>query len=86
MLLEARALEVAAACRAGAAGDSSDDDSLPALGTHVSIRPDDYTTAAVEGTLLRITADDVAIRREAPDLGETVVHFPRIGYALKELA
>lgn len=81
----ARALEIAARSRPEARSDSIDDDSLPDRGSRVAIRPDDYATAAVEGTLVRVAADDIAIRRDDPALGEIVVHFPRIGYTLKEL-
>lgn len=81
----ARSLEIAAAATPEDPGDSIDDDSLPALGSHVAIRPDDYTTTAVAGTLVHITLDDVALRRADATLGEVVVHVPRIGYALKEL-
>ncbi len=81
----ARSLEIAARCRPEVRTDSIEDDSLPAMGSRVAIRPDDYTTAAVEGTLVRVAADDIAIRRDDSALGEIVVHFPRIGYALKEL-
>ena len=61
------------------------DDALPAPGTRVGIRPDDYATAAVEGVLAQIGRDDVAILRADPSLGEVMLHFPRIGYTLKEL-
>lgn len=81
----ARALGIAAAARPAPPGDSVADDSLPPLGSQVAIRPDDYATAAVEGRLVRITTDDVAVLRVDPELGETIVHFPRIGYTLKEL-
>lgn len=79
------ALEVAAGSRPAEPAESLHDDSLPALGSHVAIRPDDYATPAVNGRLARVTIDDIAILREDPDLGETVVHFPRVGYTLKEL-
>ncbi len=82
----ARSLEIAARSRPRTCGESIADDSLPAPGTRVAIRPDDYATPAVEGTLLLVTPDDVAIRRDDRMLGEIVVHFPRIGYALKELS
>ncbi|MFA7505194.1 MAG: glutathione S-transferase family protein [Burkholderiaceae bacterium] len=82
----ARSLEIARTATPGTPADSVDDDSLPALGSHVAIRPDDYSTAAVEGMLVRVTPDDVALRRDDAALREVVVHFPRIGYALKEIA
>lgn len=81
----ARALDIAARSRPAEPGESVDDDSLPMRGILVAIRPDDYATPAVEGRLVGVTLDDVSILREDPDLGETIVHFPRIGYTLKEL-
>ena len=54
-----------------------------ALGDPVCVRPRDYTDVPVHGTLLSLTLDGIAIRRESPDLGEIVVHFPRIGYDLR---
>ncbi len=46
----------------------------------VTVTPDDYGIVPVAGELVRLTIDDVAIRREDPLVGEVVVHFPRIGY------
>lgn len=78
------ALAIAARCTPRVPAASVDDDSMPALGEAVSIRPDDYTTAAVEGTLAHVDRDDVSLRRVDPVLGEITVHFPRIGYTLTE--
>lgn len=61
------------------------DDALPAPGVRVGIRPDDYVTAVVEGVLAQVDHDDVAILRTDAALGEVMVHFPRIGYTIREL-
>ncbi len=55
---------------------------LPALavGTQVTVTPDDYGAVPVAGELLRLTQYDVAITRSDPKTGDVVVHFPRIGY------
>ncbi len=59
------------------------DDSLPPPGSPVAVRPDDYVTAAVEGTLVQIDADDVAVLRDDPRLGKVMMHFPRVGYTIR---
>lgn len=58
------------------------DDSLPSLGSRVAVRPNGFVTAAVEGELVYADRDDVSLRRTAPNLGEVVVHLPRIGYTM----
>ncbi|MFM9887841.1 MAG: glutathione S-transferase family protein [Burkholderiales bacterium] len=77
------ALAIAARARPDPLRPSIDDDALPALGSRVAIRPDDYATAGVEGVLMQVERDDVAILRGDPSLGEVMMHFPRIGYTIK---
>ena len=79
------ALAIAARSAPEPARASTADDTLPAIGRQVAIRPDDYATAAVAGTLAKVDRDDIALLRLDPSLGEVMVHFPRIGYTLKEL-
>ena len=55
------------------------------LGTMVRIRADDYGRDPVEGKLIFLDANEVAISREDPQIGEVVVHFPRLGYDLRPL-
>lgn len=52
------------------------------LGDSIGIVPDDYGTEEVNGTLARVTMDEIAILRTDPDLGEIAVHFPRNGYRI----
>jgi glutathione S-transferase len=80
----AESLAIAARCEPRPVAPSVDDDSMPALGQRVAVRPDDYTTAAVEGTLVHVDRDDVSLRRTDPALGEIAVHFPRVGYTITE--
>ena len=79
------ALEIAARSAPEPPGPSIVDDALPAPGSRVAIRPEDYTTAAVEGLLTQVDRDDVAILRDDPQLGAVMIHFPRIGYSIKPL-
>ena len=60
----------------------------PALELHtaVTVTPQDYGAVPVAGELLRLTQDEVAIRREDELAGEVVVHFPRIGYYVEASA
>jgi glutathione S-transferase len=51
-------------------------------GLKVRVLPDDYGFDPVEGELVASSAQDVALRRSAPEVGEVVVHFPRAGYRL----
>ena len=42
--------------------------------------PDDYGFDPVAGELVCSSANQIAVRRRDPALGEIVVHFPRIGF------
>ncbi len=53
-----------------------------AAGARVTVTPDDYGRIPVEGELATLTIDEVAIRRVTAEAGETVVHFPRLGYCV----
>jgi glutathione S-transferase len=83
-LSAAEALAIAARSVPEPLRASVEDDALPVPGTPVAIRPDDYVTSAVEGTLVQIDAQDVAVLRVDPRLGEVMMHFPRVGYTIKE--
>jgi glutathione S-transferase len=60
-------------------------DEDPDLGTMVRIRADDYGRDPVEGKLDFLDDREIAIRREDPQIGTVVVHFPRLGYDLRPL-
>lgn len=57
----------------------------PPLGAPVRIRADDYARDPVEGILAFIDEEEIAILRTDPTAGEVVVHFPRLGYDLRQL-
>ena len=61
---------------------------MPASMTILKIAstPDDYGRVPVAGELLRLTMDDIAIRRNDPRAGDVVVHFPRVGYRVDAAA
>jgi hypothetical protein len=60
------------------------DDSGPhdALGSEVTIAPDDYARIGVRGTLVAATDERYVLARETERLGTVHVHFPRAGYEL----
>jgi glutathione S-transferase len=80
----AEALGVAMAAAPDGSAQVDPDDPLGfRAGQAVSVFPVDYGVVAVAGRLLRLTAEDIAVRREDPRAGEVVVHFPRSGYCVE---
>ena len=76
-----QALAVARAARpATAPSKDARDPSGLAPGARVRVAPDDYGFDPVEGELVASDVHEVALRREAPEVGEVVVHFPRAGF------
>ena len=51
----------------------------------VRVVPDDYGFDPVEGEIVALQVHGIAIRREAPEVGEVVVHFPRAGFRVSKL-
>jgi glutathione S-transferase len=49
-------------------------------GDRVQVTPDDYGKIPVEGTVVSLSAQHIAIRRKDERAGEVVVHFPRAGF------
>jgi glutathione S-transferase len=56
------------------------------IGQRVSIAPSDYARDATVGRLVGVTPTRWIIARETRDLGTLHVHFPKIGYALRDVA
>jgi glutathione S-transferase len=64
----------------------SDDPQGLAPGQMVSVRPDvDGGDPSVEGRIAGVSMDTIAISRSAPEVGDIVVHFPRVGYRVTRL-
>jgi glutathione S-transferase len=56
-------------------------------GMSVKVMPDDFSLrGAVDGVLLRTSPVELAIHRSTGDLGDLVIHFPRLGYRVEPLA
>ena len=54
-----------------------------ALAGRMRIQPTDNGFDAVEGEVVYVDIDEVAIRRTDPEVGDVAVHFPRLKYAIR---
>lgn len=79
------ALDIAAGATPSSSGPSEPFTEDPRVGARVRIRADDYGREVVEGELATINAEEIAILRKDQSLGELLVHFPRLGYDLREI-
>lgn len=77
------ALDVARDASPAPVRESKPFDEDPQPGAQVRIRADDYGKDRIEGELVLIDAEEIALRRHDPRVGEVVVHFPRLGYDLR---
>lgn len=84
----AEALEIAKAAtpRALSEPNATFDDryDLP-KGTRVTVAAVDYGVDPIEGELVVSTRDTVGVLREDARVGQVVVHFPRVGYAVRKV-
>lgn len=53
-------------------------------GAEVTVTPSDYGRDPVAGTLVGLSADEVVLARADERAGRVHVHFPRIGFQIKE--
>ncbi|AUX24640.1 glutathione S-transferase [Sorangium cellulosum] len=53
-------------------------------GDAVTIAADDYGPEETRGVVVRLSADEIVIRRRDPAVGEIAVHFPREGYRVSK--
>ena len=55
-------------------------------GQRVGVAPDaDGGDPCVEGLVVSIGIDTISVARSAPEVGDVVVHFPRVGYRVTPL-
>lgn len=71
----------ASPCEPGPSAPHPED---PPLGSEVTIRPADYARDDVKGELVLLQDDEVAILRRDDRVGEMIVHFPRVGYDMRQ--
>lgn len=76
---EALAIAKAATSTAVARADEHDPNGRKP-GDRVSVMADDYGRDPVSGELVFSTAQEIAIKRHDPAVGDVVVHFPRAGF------
>lgn len=77
------ALAIAAAAEPAAPRASEPFPEDPPVGARVRIRADDYARDGIEGELVLIDQEEVALRRHDPEVGDIVAHFPRLGFDLR---
>ncbi|CCF96002.1 fragment of putative glutathione s-transferase (gstG) (part 2) [Ralstonia solanacearum K60] len=51
----------------------------------MTVAATDYAVDPIEGDLVVSTRDAVGVLREDPRVGQVVVHFPRVGYAVRKV-
>lgn len=82
--LDAReALAIAKAAAPETPGASEDVEGAPRLGARVSAQSEDRTPEPVVGEVVLVRRNEVALRRNDPEVGEIVVHMPRAGFVFK---
>jgi glutathione S-transferase len=77
------ALDVAASSQPANPLPSEHFEEDPPLGSEVCVRAADYGCDPVEGKLVQLDRDQMAILRDDPVVGNVVVHFPKLGYDLR---
>ncbi|MBV9904213.1 MAG: glutathione S-transferase domain-containing protein, partial [Alphaproteobacteria bacterium] len=78
---EALAIAKAATSEAKEAVDANDPSGRKP-GQKVTVSADDYGRDPIAGELVFANAHEIAIRRNAPEVGDVVVHFPRAGFVV----
>ena len=68
------------------AGVEADDPLGIPAGTLVTVTPSDYAEVPVTGELVATSIQSVSIRRDDNEVGEVVVHFPKIGYEIARVS
>ncbi len=61
------------------------DDTLP-VGKMIKIRPDDYGQEETLGEIVWTTAEAIAVKRSDEQVGDVLVHYPRLGYLFEDVA
>lgn len=85
-LTSTEAIAIAAAAEpAPLTDDTFQDDHGLALGSRVTVAAQSFGTETTEGTLVAATRTQITLARTDDRAGRLHVHFPRIGYVLKEV-
>lgn len=59
------------------------DEALP-VGQKISIKPNDYGQEETVGEIVWTTAEAIAVKRTDEQVGDVLVHYPRLGYLFEE--
>lgn len=78
------ALEVAAAARPEKGKGVEENAEGWSEGDRVAVIPTDYARDPVEGRLVTYNGGEIAVRGTDSRVGEVVVHFPRVGFAIRK--
>jgi glutathione S-transferase len=65
---------------------SEEIEGAPKLGSRVSLQTEDRTPEPVVGEVVFVDRNEIAIRRSAPEVGDVVVHAPRVGFMIRPAA
>lgn len=79
---EALAIAKAAVPEVPPVGSDEFDPAGRKIGDRVSVTPDDTGRDPVEGTIAGLSASEIVVAREAPEVGLVHVHFPRAGFVV----
>ncbi len=79
------ALAIARAATPASPRPSDPQEGDPKPRTRARVRSADNARDWVEGEVLFIDADEIALLRSDPEVGEVAVHFPRLGYDWRSL-
>ncbi|MBL0900359.1 MAG: glutathione S-transferase family protein [Reyranella sp.] len=74
------ALSIARGATPATPRPSSPQEGDPMPGQNARVRPNDNARDWVEGQVTYIDADEIALLRRDPEVGDVTVHFPRLGY------
>ena len=56
------------------------EDAALTVGANIAIRPNDYGQEETIGEIVWVTADALAVKRTDEQIGDVLVHYPRLGY------
>ena len=65
--------------------DAIEDEALP-VGKMIAIKPNDYGQEETVGEIVWVTAEALAVKRTDEQVGDVLVHYPRLGYLFEARA
>ena len=77
------ALAIAKAAAPEPPRESEAFEGAPQLGARVSVQTEDRAPEPVVGEVVMVRRNEIAIRRRAPEVGDVVIHVPRVGFIIR---